>query len=668
MKNRLHLLLITLGLTLQGFAADYPQVVRDSIPGLSDAAPAKRTQARNDLAARVAEASAPGKESDRTALSRALAAGASDASAPQPARVWFVRMLEQIGHAESAPDLARLLNDPDAELRDCARRALEINPDALAGKCLVDALKNATDPRWKSAVIHSLGERREAAATSLIAQSLQSPATREAAARALGRIAGRDAVQSLWSVFPDPAVSPALLDAANKLAARNDTPAATAIFERLYREDSATPVRIAALDGLASIDPAKAQPLVEEAISQKDARLQNAAIQAAAAHPAILSSLIPAMDRMAASAKVAMLGVIPAGKCAEAVKLVSDSETEVRIAALNALGRIGTPAAVPVLLTAAVSGSTAEQNAATEALNTLVGADTKAGLESAAAAGDSQKRAIALLAMAAHSYPSAVPMAVEWSTVSKDPVLHKAGLKALRKIGGDSEIEPLARAATSTRAEDVFAVLPMVAERVVNKPAAAQRLISLARGDEDCLASLGDTLAVLGGPDALAAMVKLGGSTKAEIQETALQALSQWQDFGAAQALLDIAGKPGCSPAMADNALRGVVNLIKNSEQEAAGSRADMALAAWKLADNPPRKKLVLSALAAAPSVKSVSILKPLLTDAEVKNEAAAAAVAVARAISRTDRKEAIDLATALRDAAVSPEYTAAVRRLLGER
>jgi hypothetical protein len=241
-------------------------------------------------------------------------------------------------------------------------------------------------------------------------------------------------------------------------------------------------------------------------------------------------------------------------------------------------------------------------------------------------------------------------------------------LKALRKIGGDSEIEPLARAATSTRAEDVFAVLPMVAERVVNKPAAAQRLISLARGDEDCLASLGDTLAVLGGPDALAAMVKLGGSTKAEIQETALQALSQWQDFGAAQALLDIAGKPGCSPAMADNALRGVVNLIKNSEQEAAGSRADMALAAWKLADNPPRKKLVLSALAAAPSVKSVSILKPLLTDAEVKNEAAAAAVAVARAISRTDRKEAIDLATALRDAAVSPEYTAAVRRLLGER
>jgi HEAT repeat protein len=668
MKNRLSLLLLTLGLALRGFAADYPQVVRDSIPGLSDAAPAKRTQARNDLAARVAGTSAPGMESDRAELSRALSAGASDVSTPQPARVWFVRMLEQIGHAESAPDLARLLNDPDAELRDCARRALEVNPDALAGKCLVDALKSATDPQWKSALIHSLGMRHESAAASFMAQSLETPATREAAARALGRIATRDAVQALWSVFPDPAASIALLDAADKLAARNEKTSAVEILERLYRQASVTPVRIAALDGLATIDSEKARPLIEDAIAQKDVRLQNAAITTAAAHPAILTALISSMNTMDAPARAAMLAVIPSQSCAVAIKMVSDQDPGVRIAAIQALGRIGTSATVPVLLAVAVSGSPADQGAATDALNTLAGPDAKSSLESAAASGESQKCAIALLALAAHNQSSAIPMAVEWSTSPRDPVLRKAGLKALRKIGGDNEIEPLARAAVSTRAEDVFAVLPMVAERVGDKPAAARRLIALAQGDEGCLASLGDTLAVLGGPDALAAMIKLGGSAKAENQETALQALSQWQDFGAAQALLDLAGKPGGSPAMTDNALRGVVNLIRTSEQEPAGSRADIAIAAWKLADNTPRKKLVLSALAAAPSVKSVPIIKPLLTDAEVRNEAAAAALDVARGIRRANNTEAIELATALRDAAISPEYTASARRMLGER
>ena len=77
-------------------------------------------------------AARPGAEAERAELATILAAKAADAAVPQPARVWVVRQIEYIGAAESVAALTALLNGQDAELKECARRALEKNPAPAA--------------------------------------------------------------------------------------------------------------------------------------------------------------------------------------------------------------------------------------------------------------------------------------------------------------------------------------------------------------------------------------------------------------------------------------------------------------------------------------------------------------------------------------------------------
>ena len=65
---------------------------------------------------------------------------------PQPARVWIVRQLEHLGAAESVPTLTKLLIEPDAELREVARRALEKNSAPMASVSLQAALRKGGRP------------------------------------------------------------------------------------------------------------------------------------------------------------------------------------------------------------------------------------------------------------------------------------------------------------------------------------------------------------------------------------------------------------------------------------------------------------------------------------------------------------------------------------------
>src|SRR5207249_768825 len=106
----------------------------------------------------------------------------------QPARVWLVRQLEYIGAAESVATLTKLLNDSDAELKECARRALEKNAAPAASESLRAALKQATDPAWQLGLISSLGERRDATAVDLIKPYLRNKSTAAAAGAALAKI------------------------------------------------------------------------------------------------------------------------------------------------------------------------------------------------------------------------------------------------------------------------------------------------------------------------------------------------------------------------------------------------------------------------------------------------------------------------------------------------
>jgi HEAT repeat protein len=235
----------------KGNAANRNEITPALIGRLADEKVENRYDAQMELQNMASKASTPGNESQRKAFGKALAEKAADKSVPQPARVWIVRQLEYMGRGEAVKSLTVVMNGDDAELRECARRALEKNPEPAATSSLRSALQKADDPARKIGLMNSLGERGDTESVKLIAQELDNPKTAAAAALALGKIGTKAAADALWgSLNKIPEAGEALINVANQLAAKGDD-AADAVYRRIAGEAKSKSVVTAAEAGRA---------------------------------------------------------------------------------------------------------------------------------------------------------------------------------------------------------------------------------------------------------------------------------------------------------------------------------------------------------------------------------------------------------------------------------
>ncbi len=639
------LALVSLALTGR---ADFTAQVNALIPQLADAVVTNRNAAQLELQAIAANASRP--SSDATALGAVLAAKAADASVPQPARVWFVRQLEYIGKGEAVPALAQLLNDTDTELRECARRALEKNPDPKAADALRAALQKGGDTIWKIGLARSLGQKRDATAVPLIAGLLNDPQVAPAAAKSLGRIASPAAIEALWGVFDKVETAPeALACAANYLQSAD-------IAGKLYRQSKLSPIRAAALAVLSKTDP----KAVEEALLGNDVRLQKAAVDAAS--PATLAPLIP---KLTATAKVFVLGAIDSEKAVLAC--AADNDESVRIAALEALMHVGTAAGVPALIQAATTGAAAEKSAAVAALARINGSGAGEAIAKLAGQGDSAVRLVAIAALAARVDKSQAPALLRYAGES-DAVISKAAFQAVAKIGGDESLDELVKFVLAGKpgAKDA---LQAVAGRSADKSVVSRKLTAQAKAATGPqLNGILDVLALVGGADGLRAIVEFTGNANDEIKDGAVRALCQWREFGAVKPLLDIAGSPSAKQVHQVLAIQAVCRLVKGAAAEPAEVRVDAALTALKAAARPQEKTQAVSALAAIKNRKAADALIKLLSDPDLKTTAGHSAISLAQSLPKQERGTARKLAEAVKKANLSPDLTKKAEQLLNKK
>jgi HEAT repeat protein len=190
------------------------------------------------------------------------------------AKDFACRKLMVIGTAASVPALASLLNDND--LSHMARYALERIDAPEAAQALRDALPSLKG-KLKIGVIGSLGVRRDTAAIAVLTAALGAAdaahhtvtsasggdigtlgsadlALATAAATALGDIGTEQAVESLSGATAasavKPAVSDAMLAAAERLLAEGKKVAALGVYKRLLKDNPPKNVRLAATRGL----------------------------------------------------------------------------------------------------------------------------------------------------------------------------------------------------------------------------------------------------------------------------------------------------------------------------------------------------------------------------------------------------------------------------------
>jgi HEAT repeat protein len=455
-----------------------------------------------------------------------------------------------------------------------------------------------------------------------------------------------------------PYAAEALIAGANRCLIDGRASLAKPVFKAVYADGQSPAVRAAALNGLAKADPAGAQKLILEALSSPEPKIQFAAIQSApdAFGKELTGTLVPLLPKLTPTIKARGLGLMDASAEKVVIESVKDEQENVRIAAIESLGRIGGASAIPALLNAYASDTRPAKQAAEFALAAIPGKDVNPALEGFAAVGEAKNRAAAIAALAMRNAATVAPALLKYVAES-DTTVVKAAAAALRVLGGESEVAPLAQLYAAQPSTDVLNALQAVSGRVNNKATASQQLLALAeKAQPKTVAGLLTVVSILGQTAAIDALVQYAGNTNEEIANAAIRALGNWPDFSASQQLLKIASSADFKAAQQSMALQGLARLIESSDTEAPQSRLDAALSALKVSVKPDDKKQLLMALGSVPLPKAADPILEALNDAGLKNEAGVAGAALAEALVSVDKTAAQQLARKVKEANISRE------------
>lgn len=627
--------LLALGLVAAAAADDYGAKVDALLPGLASENVGELNKAQDALFRMFAEAGAPGS-AGRAAACEAVASRLAKA-APQ-ARVWMLRQLERYGRAESVAPVAALLGDADELVREAARRALQGNAAPEAAGALAKALESADKPAWRAALLHALAAHEAAAAPHLkvLLRSLASGDAdeRRAAAEALGRCGDPAAAEALMAA----GAADACLALGDRLAAKGEKAAALGIFRKLYARPG--PAKPAALIGLARAGGASELETVLAAMGDADATLRGAAVEAVAfvpakdAVPALLANLKGASRERTISLLRAL--AFPADKAAvpALVGALADADEEVRTAAARTLGAIPDASAVLPLLKAAAGGGAA-RDAARTSLDRIGGREADEAMLAALKDADAKVRAEAARALGVRRVSTAVASLLK-AAEEAEPAVRALIFKALANVVKGEDLPALAGvvARTSDASDEAAAAILASAAQIPDAGARADAVVAeCGKASGAGKLALWGVLGRLGGPKALEVLRAGVKDPDAEAQKAAVRAMGLWPDTGAAEDLLALA-KEGPTETLKILALRGYIRLAGLAKDRPAESLR-MFRTAMEAAKRPEEKKLALGGLGGVADLESLKMIEPLLDDPALREEAAAAAVAVGAEIAK---------------------------------
>ena len=632
-------------------------------------------------------AARPGAETERAALAKVLVKNLEQAEMPATVRHWFVLQLERIGKGESVPALAKLMAAEDKHLRDFARRALEKNPDPSATDVLLAELAKAEESAWKIGLISSLGARGAEAAVAPIREALygSDPQIAAAAANALSKILNEESFGALFGVFEMPVgplhmqAAQAIMDLAKKLAQLGGTEGvenAGEICRVMY--DGATQVsresgeidpfniRAAALYGMIVCIPEEGTREIAWAIRDDDPKVRAAAAQAArhAASAAPTEALVGVIDDLKPDAQVQVLGVVAdrgEGASVAAIKgLLNSDEEPVRLAAIEALTKLGGGEAAQALFAVAIDGAGKSKGAAGAGLALMPGADVEKMVKAKAASGDADARAVAIGLLGQRHTPGAVKSLLAYAT-DDNRTISGAALTALPNVAGADDIaavaDLVAGAKDDSARQGATSALRAVLSQAKDKNAAARIVIGKIRDAEvEAKQALLSSLNALGGSTALSAVVASAQSDMEARRDVGIRTLSDWPDFEAAEKLLALASNSQTSLTHYVLAVRGTLRLIATSDAAPLDDRVTLCFRVFDLARRDNEKRQAIAVMGKLPSPKVAERLLSLAQQEGLKVEAGLAAVELASRVIRSDRQAARDLAQKIRDLDISDE------------
>ncbi len=588
-------------------------------------------------------------EQQRDAVEERLVLALGSAST-RDAKSFLCRQLRTIGTARSVPQLEALLTDP--ELSHMARYALGSIEHPAAAAALHRAL-GKTSGKLQIGIVNTLGNQRYRKAFLDLARLLHSSdsGVAEAAAGALGRIGGVEAVRALASARARASeglrgrIDNALLVCAEQFLASGQTAQAVWVYEKYYTPNQETHLRLAGLRGLVAAGGERAVSLLIEAIQESDPEVRRGAIgfttmvkgpNATRAFAALLPSLPPDDQELLLRA----LGARGDAAAMQAVSAAMKSERQaVRLAALDALGNMGDRSVVPVLLQAAAVADGTEKQVARASLVRLRARGVDGLLIRYLGSADANVRAEGIRALAGRNATQALGVLLKIAREDDESVRREA-IGALGTLAGEAELGQLvALAVRPKEAGDRPAIeqaMEGVFRRVEDKDVQAGLLLrALAGAPTEAKPTLFRLLGKPATPRALGAVRSALRDPNAAVRDAALRTLSEWPDASPAEELLAIA-HASRDEAHKLLALQGYIRMAGLSKDPTA-----MYVRAMDLAERPEEKKLVLGGLGSAGSAQALALVERYLKDEPLQAEATRAAVQIANRLRQEDAARA---------------------------
>lgn len=263
-------------------------------------------------------------------------------------RDWCFRMLELVGTENAVPALVSHLDDPDARIRDLARRTLAAIPSRRAIDALGDAAKQASDAE-RGAYADALAYRSDTRAVKPLTAMLRAGSAD--AALALGKIGNRSARSALRKAHASAdselktAIELALLD-----AGLQDRRLAT----RLAQSGQTVAIQTSAFAQLTEIDVRSVRRLLDSVLAEPDDERRGLFLRHAMTAPAVRDNVVgrlpdlPEPDRIVVLEAIADLSLSKYEKAV--LNLFADASETLLPVVARVLGHIGSDASFQPLL------------------------------------------------------------------------------------------------------------------------------------------------------------------------------------------------------------------------------------------------------------------------------------------------------------------------------
>lgn len=576
----------------------------------------------------------------RRMAARTLAAIAA-AEGPFDARQAACRRLVLLAGRDEAPALARALSDP--RMAHYALMALDRIEDPAAPEAVRKALPRLQGDALIGA-IDLLGSRRSAAATDELIRLLRAPHRDVSlrSARALAAIGGSKADGALLQQFRArdagwrADAADALLDRADELRRAGRTSQAATLYGALGHPALPASVRAAAFRGRCLMSGERAIPTVVAALSASEPEIRRmaAVILRGMPGPTVTDALVKRLAELRGVEAIALVNILAERGDARAVSAIgrhiANPDRSIQVSVIRAIGILGGPEAVPLLLSAASGSDVEAAEAAAAALVALHGAEVDGLLAQRLDEPEPRRQAAAIRALIARD--DDVPLDRIRTFVTPEagePRL--AAIEALDRLGAPSDAAPLLDIVGTDPTGKALDAVVSIGRRDDSQTVAREIRRRIALPDTPDRPELTQALGEIGGSEGLAALTELASDADASVQLAAVRALSEWSEPSPMGLLLGLSRKPP-SDRIRAVALRGYLRMMAMPGSGVRGSSAAKAFTdALELAKTPDEKRLVLAGMAGFGSERLLDLALSLREAPDLGAEAELAALEIAR-------------------------------------